>query len=167
MARRPFVSFMIVHSMNDTAVTQREIEDVLETFRNFDVRDIDQMMKTFQRKQEPLLVYIAAIVEREELNEHEYDQLITSVLLAWEVLRRRFGKIRKLKMNELQAMDEQMRALDPDSNAVRIGLQPQLMNTIQDNLAGAEPEVREERKPLILMTLTFVIHALDQACREA
>src|SRR5919106_551075 len=89
-----------------TQITQQEIEGTLESFEKFTETDIQKFMRTFQRKQEPLLVYIAAVAEREDLNEEEYDLLITMVLLTWHLMREKFPKMKKLTMKQLERLDD-------------------------------------------------------------
>ena len=147
-------------------IQQHEIDATLQEFRNLTDGGIEKLIKSFQRKQEPLLVYIAAVVEREELNDHEYDLLITNVLLAWEVLRKKCGNVGKLRIEQLKQIDDEILTSEDsfDLNA-QPGRNPQpaLMQTIHASVLGAEPEVRSDRKSLILLTLNHLVIALNNA----
>jgi hypothetical protein len=147
-------------------IALQEIEATLQEFRELNDRGIEELIKMFQRKQEPLLVYIAAIVEREELNDHEYDLLITNVLLTWEVLRKKCRNFRKLKMQQLKHIDDRVFQSLDSSLDLTGHPQPALMEKIEITIKEAEPEVREDRKPLILHTLAHVVAALNDACPE-
>ena len=140
-------------------ITQAEIAETLKMFEKFSESDVQKFIRTFQKKQEPLLVYLAAVVEREELNEHEYDLLLTNVLLAWDVMRKKSSNLKKMSMELLQEIDEK-----PFSVTDNIQHHPQqaLLEHIQKNTLDSAPEVREDRKPLILFTLKNVVDGLLQ-----
>ncbi|MCI0415524.1 hypothetical protein L0222_22345 [bacterium] len=146
-------------------ITQEQIENALESFETFTEADIQKFMRTFQKKQEPLLVYIAAVAEREELNEEEYDLLITMVLLTWQLIRLNFPKMKKLTMKQLERMDDllyERLANDPNSmlQAVHDYPQPFLHEAVLTNVMEAEEAVREDRKGIIYFTLKNVMDGM-------
>jgi hypothetical protein len=151
-----------------TQITQQEIEGTLESFESFTEADIQKFMRAFQRKQEPLLVYIAAVAEREGLNEEEYDLLITMVLLSWHLMREKFPKMKKLTMKQLERLDDLLYeglAKDPASmlQEVQNYAQPALHEAVLMNVMEAEEPVREDRKGIIYFTLKNVMDGMIQA----
>ena len=149
-------------------ITQQEVEGTLESFENFTEVDIQKFMRTFQRKQEPLLVYIAAVAERENLNEEEYDLLITMVLLIWHLMREKFPRMKKLTMKQLERLDDVLYeglANNPDLvlQEVQNYAQPALHEAILTNVMEAEEPVREDRKGIIYFTLKNVMDGMIQA----
>lgn len=149
-------------------ITQQEIEGTLESFENFTEVDIQKFMRTFQKKQEPLLVYIAAVAEREDLHEEEYDLLITMVLLTWHLMREKFPKMKKLTMKQLERLDDflyEELANNPESmlHQVQNYPQPALHEAILTNVMEAEEGVREDRKGIIYFTLKNVMDGMIQA----
>ena len=149
-------------------ITKEEINATLESFESFTEADIQKFMRTFQKKQEPLLVYIAAVVEREDLNEEEYDLLITMVLLAWHLMRLKFPKIKRLSMKQLERLDDLLYdglANDPAATLQQVQnyAQPFLHEAVLTSVMEAEEPVREDRKGIIYFTLKNVMDGLIQA----
>jgi hypothetical protein len=153
-----------------TQITKQEIEGTLESFESFTEADIQKFMRAFQRKQEPMLVYIAAVAEREGLNEEEYDLLITMVLLTWHLMRGKFPKMKKLTMKQLERLDDLLYeglATDPASmlQEVQNYAQPALHEAVLTNVMEAEEPVREDRKGIIYFTLKNVMDGMIEASR--
>ena len=151
-----------------TQITQQEIEETFESFETFTEADIQKFMRTFQKKQEPLLVYIAAVAEREDLNEEEYDLLITMVLLTWHLMRLKFPKMKRLTMKQLERLDDLLYeglASNPGSmlQEVQNYAQPVLHEAVLTNVMEAEEGVREDRKGIIYFTLKNVMDGMLQA----
>ncbi len=149
-------------------ITQDEINAILESFGTFTEADIQKFMRTFQKKQEPLLVYIAAVAEREELNEEEYDLLITMVLLIWHSMRSKFPKMKRMPMKQLERLDDLLYdglANDPGSmlREVQNYAQPFLHEAVLTSVMEAEEPVREDRKGIIYFTLKNVMDGMIQA----
>ena len=155
-----------------TPITQEEIDDTLAEFQQFTEKDVLKFMRRFQKKQEPLLVYIAAIAEREELNDSEYDVLITMALMSWEVVRKRYPGLKKLSMKQLSKMDDALYdnlRNDPASMILEVQdyPQPNLLGTILTHVMEADSEVREELKGIIYFTLKNVVDGLLRSSGEA
>jgi len=151
-----------------TQITQQEIEETFESFETFTEADIQKFMRTFQKKQEPLLVYIAAVAEREDLNEEEYDLLITMVLLTWHLMRLKFPKMKRLTMKQLERLDDLLYeglASNPGSmlQEVQNYAQPVLHEAVLTNVMEAEEGVREDRKGIIYFTLKNVMDGMIHA----
>jgi hypothetical protein len=147
------------------SITQEEIDDTLGRFQQFTEEDVLKFMRTFQRKQEPLLVYIAAIAEREELNDHEYDVMITMALMCWEVVRKKFPRLKKLTMKQLSKMDDTLYdTLRNDPGAMLLEVkdypEPNLLGTVLTHVMEADSEVREEIKGILYFTLKNVLDGL-------
>ena len=148
-----------------TLITQQEIDETLAEFQQFTENDVLKFMRRFQKKQEPLLVYIAAIAEREELNDSEYDVLITMALMTWEVLQKKYGGLKKLSMKQLSKMDDALYdnlRNDPASMMMEVSdyPQPHLLGTILTHVMDADSEVREELKGILYFTLKNVVDGL-------
>lgn len=153
-------------------ITQEEINDTLEKFRTFEEADILKLMRTFQKKQEPLLVYVAAVAERQDLNDHEYDVLVTMVLMSWEVMRKKFPKLKKLTMKQLNELDDTLfETLEQKPLTMLMDVkdypQPHLLGTVLEHVMESEDEVREEQKGMIYFTLKNVVDGLIQASGES
>ena len=153
-------------------ITQAEIDGALQTFGGFTEAEVQKFMRTFQKKQEPLLVYVAAVAEREELNEHEYDVLITMVLMTWEVIRNKFPKLKKLGIKQLEKLDDNLYETllnDPASMLMSVQDYPQpiLLGSILTHVMESESEVREEKKGMIYFTLKNVLDGLIQASGDS
>ncbi len=153
-------------------ITQAEIDGTLQTFEFFTESEVQKFMRTFQKKQEPLLVYIAAVAEREELNEHEYDVLITMVLMTWQAMRNKFPKLKKLGMKQLEKLDDNLYETllnDPASMLMSVQdyPQPKLLGTILTHVMESESDVREDKKGMIYFTLKNVLDGLIQASGES
>ena len=148
-----------------TLITQLEIDETLAEFQQFNEADVLKLMRRFQKKQEPLLVYIAAIAEREELNDSEYDVLITMALMCWEVIRKKYPELKKLTMKQLTKMDDALYdnlRNDPGSMIMEVKdyPQPNLLGTVLTHVMEADSEVREELKGIIYFTLKNVMDGL-------
>src|SRR5262249_53068018 len=124
-------------------ITQEEIDQVRKEFESFTESDIRKMMKVYQRKQTALLVYTAAVAEREELNEEEYDVLISATMLIWETMRRKFPDLRKVRIERMEELDnllfQELESLLHKSeqeqekivsHTIRSHLQPVLLGTV-------------------------------------
>ncbi|MGH9856477.1 MAG: hypothetical protein ACRD4B_01415, partial [Acidobacteriota bacterium] len=112
-----------------------------------------------------LLVYIAAIAEREELNENEYDVMITMALMCWEVVRKKFPRLKKLSMKQLSKMDDTLYDTLRNNPAsmlmdVKNYPEPNLLGTVLTRVMEADSEVREELKGIIYFTLKNVLDGL-------
>jgi hypothetical protein len=147
---------------------QEEIDEVLSDFNRFSERDIDKLMRKFQRKQKAILVYVAAVAQREELNDEEYDLLITMTLLSWRLFDTKCPKLSKVTVEELDRVDDLLYETvekQPESLA-QIANHPQaeLLSNIHNAILGSDPQVREENKPIIYFTLRNVLDVLIVAC---
>src|SRR6185369_6491840 len=54
-------------------VSEDDVRRTDEALSGMTEKDTRKLIRSFQKKQEPLLVYIAAVIEREGLNEEEQD----------------------------------------------------------------------------------------------
>jgi hypothetical protein len=153
-------------------ITQEEIDDTLAKFQQFSEEDVLKLMRTFQKKQEPLLVYIAAIAEREEMNDEEYDVFITMTLMCWEVIRKKFPRLKKVTMKQLSKMDDSLyEMLKNDPGAMLMDVkdypQPHLLGTVLTHVMEADSsEVREDLKGIIYFTLKNVLDGLLRSTGE-
>jgi hypothetical protein len=150
-------------------ITQEEIDRTLQNFETFTEKEVQKFVRTFEKKQEPLLVYIAAVAEREEFNEEEYDLFFTMALLSWDVIRSRFPKIKKLQMEQLQQLDEALfDALEKDPVSMLTMVfedhpQPQLLGTILQCVLNAQEAVREEQRGTIYFASKNILDGLIHA----
>ena len=157
-------------------VTLEEINSVRERFSAFTEEEIRRLMKTFEKKQTALLVYIAAVAEREELNEEEYDVLISTSLLIWQTMADKFPDLRKVAVERVEELDnrmfetlESMLKKSDESHEksiqrmIEAHKQPNLLGTISEMSIDTETAVRDELKGILFFTAKNVLDALVEA----
>ena len=158
-------------------ITPAEIEQAQKKFETFTEGDVRKLMKTYQRKQTALLVYSAAVAQREELNDDEYDVLVSATLLVWECMKNKFPAIKKVPIERLDELDDRMfqqlesmlEKSDDDQEEfiqqlIESHQQPNLLGTICSMTMEAEASVREELKGILFFTAKNVLDALIDVC---
>jgi hypothetical protein len=158
-------------------ITLDEIDSAQKEFEAFSESDIRKLMKAYQKKQTALLVYTAAVAEREELNEEEYDVLISATLLIWQTMRKKFPALRKVKIEQMEELDNRLfQDLEsmlgqPDEEQVEFmqkvietHSQPNLLGKISMMTIETDEAVRDELKGILFFTAKNVLDALIEAC---
>jgi hypothetical protein len=158
-------------------ITPAEIEQAQKKFETFTEADIRKLMKTYQRKQTALLVYSAAVAQREELNDDEYDVLVSSTLLIWVCMKKKFPAIKKVPIERLDELDNRMfqelESMLEESDeeqeefiqkVIERHQQPNLLGAICSMTMEAEANVREELKGILFFTAKNVLDALIDVC---
>lgn len=158
-------------------ISEKEIEATEAALSGMNDRDTRKLIRNFQKKQEPLLVYIAAVIEREGLNEEEQDLLTSTAILSWHVMRDHFPQLKTVPMEEIEASDnnlfstlDRFDAMD-DQEQLKYGAkvleehpQRELLGYISEKVSGNE-EIREEARGLIFLIakniLDMLIHASE------
>jgi hypothetical protein len=161
---------MDVITREEISATERELKSLMES-------GIRKLMKRYQRKQTALLVYTAAVAEREELNEEEYDILISSTLLAWQTIEKKCPTLKKVRIERMEELDNvlladlQSRMDQPDEEnegyvqqMIFQHSQPNLLGRISELSMESEGDVREELKGIIFFAAKTVLDALIEAC---
>ena len=154
-------------------------EDVVrhtdEALSGMTEKDTRKLIRSFQRKQEPLLVYIAAVIEREGLNEGEQDLLTSSAILSWHIMQDAFPKLKKVTMEEIEDADNKLfstlERFDEmnDDQQMHFGTkvlaeypERDLLGYLSEKVMAAE-EIREDARGLIFLILKNVLDLLIQA----
>ena len=159
------------------AITRDEIAAVEQELHSFTESDIRKLMKRYQKKQTALLVYTAAVAEREQLNEEEYDVLISSTLLTWQTFEKKCSALKKVPIERMEELDNRMfEDLQSKTNQtdetiqqfvqemVSGHAQPNLMARLLELSMRPESPIREEMKEIIFLAAKNVLDALVEAC---
>jgi hypothetical protein len=156
-------------------ISEDQVRQADEALAGMTERDTRKLIRNFQKKQEPLLVYIAAVIEREGLNEGEQDLLTTATILSWRVMQDAFPKLKKLTMEEIEDADNKLFSTLEHFDGMNQDQQMQfgtkvlaeypereLLGYLSEKVMAAE-EIREDAKGLIFLILKNVLDLLIQA----
>jgi len=162
-------------------ISAEQLEKVHESLRALSERDIKKFLRDFQKQQEPLLVYLSAVAEREEMNDPEYELLIDGSLLFWKLTRDASGRQKKLAMTEIDEADNALlERLDQvadagDERLLEIGSQevarlrsydqPHLIDFLLRHVLETSPEsgIRKEMTGILFLNLCNVLELLLRA----
>jgi hypothetical protein len=158
-------------------ITPDEIAATEAELHSFTESEIRKLMKRYQKKQTALLVYTAAVAEREQLNEEEYDILISSTLLAWQSMERKCPSMKKVPIEKMEELDNRLfddlqSKVDQSDEENEEYIQEMIFRHAQPNLLGriselsmeSEEPVREELKGILFFAAKNVLDALIDAC---
>jgi hypothetical protein len=158
-------------------ITPAEIEQAQKKFETFTETDVRKLMKSYEKKQTALLVYSAAVAKREELNDDEYDVLVSATLLIWECMKIKFPGLKKVSIERLDELDNRMfqelesmleESQDEQEEFIQKIIeshpQPNLLGTICSMTMEAEATVREELKGILFFSAKNVLDALIDVC---
>ena len=158
-------------------ITREEISVTEQELRSYTESDIKKLMKRYQKKQTALLVYTAAVAEREELNDEEYDALISSTLLAWQMIEKKCPALKKVRIERMEELDNllfedlQSRLNESDKaneeymkNMISIHSQRNLLGRISEMVLESEEPLREDVKGILFFAAKTVLDALIEAC---
>ncbi len=159
-------------------ITREEIGKAQQALANLNEKETQSIVRVFQKRQVALLVYSAAVSEREGFNDDEQDMFFTMTLLSWQVLKKHYPRMKKIKMKDIEDTDDQIfsslrnSAEMSDEDQLKAGSalienyrEPELLGYLIEHVVEAPPEsgVREEMKGVILMTLRIILDLMIQA----
>jgi hypothetical protein len=156
-------------------VSEDDVRRTDEALSGMTEKDTRKLIRSFQKKQEPLLVYIAAVIEREGLNEEEQDLLTTATILSWRIIQDAFPKLKKVTMEEIEAADNKLfstlEKFDEmnENQQMHFGTkvlaeypERELLGYLSEKVVAAE-DIREDARGLIFLVLKNVLDLLIQA----
>jgi len=159
-------------------ITREEIAQAQQALAQLTEKETQKIVRAFQKRQVALLVYSAAIVEREGFNDDEQDLFFTMTLLAWQVMKEHYPRMKKVSMDDIEQTDDQLFSslesfaempeedqFKAGSALIEIHLEPELLGYLIEHVNEAPPEtgVREEMKGVIMMTLRIILDLLVRA----
>lgn len=161
-------------------ISMESVIEIADSISSLSKSETDKLVSTFQKTQEPLLVYIAAACQN--LNEPGQDALIYLSLVAWEAVRKNFSGLKMVMIPTLDEVDEKNWALFdqwgnlPDeehfgkaSEWLEEHPQPGVMGFVLDALESEDSPysaLEEEDKVSVLITMKTVIDTLLQEAGE-
>ncbi len=92
-------------------ISLETILEVEDSLRNLEDDEVKRLLRRFERKQTAIFVYLAAISEREELNEDEQDVLFTIALVLWTALLKNSKSVKKVRMDRIEELDNEIMAM--------------------------------------------------------
>ncbi len=155
-----------------------EIQEAHELLLNLSEVDSRKLLRKYQKKQEPLLVYTSAVMVREELNDEEQDLFISMTLLMWHILLQHFPKMKRVSMEEIETADDntyaglpELETMDPGDQNLFVEIilnssaQKQMLGYMLETVNESPPEtgIREEVKGMLFFTLKNILDLLLQA----
>lgn len=160
--------------------SKEQIEHVLHFLRHMTEKETNKFMRRFQKKQEPLLVYVSALMEREELNVNEQDLLVSCVLLLWKLTSDASPGQRMLTMDEIGSVDTAVREeleglVDSEEALVDAAMkklerldgfdQPELVELVLKEIMEAPEEhgIRDDMKGILFNYVIALMEALLRA----
>ncbi len=159
-------------------ITREEIAKAQQALAHLNEKETQSVVRTFQKRQVALLVYSAAVSEREGFNDDEQDIFFTMTLLSWQVLKKHYPRMKKVKMKDIEDTDDQIfKSLQnfvekSDEDQLKAGSalienhrEPELLGYLIEQVNDAPPEsgVREEMKGVMLITLRIILDLMVQA----
>ncbi|HEY4491438.1 MAG TPA: hypothetical protein VI958_05525 [Acidobacteriota bacterium] len=168
--------------MSTNRISRDEIEKTHQSLALLTEQETRKLVKRFQKKQEPLLVYLAAVSEREAFNEEEQDIFFTMILMIWQALLKHYPGMKRVSMKRLEEADDHafasLEQLADSSDAdllrhvdVQLGSHPEkeLLGYVVEMTMESNPDsaVREEMRGMIFLSLSFVLDQLLAACGAA
>lgn len=163
-------------------ISTHQIDLTLNQFNSASDKDIKKMMRKFQKKQEPLLVYTAAVARREELRDAEYELFMNMVLIFWKLTsdvnpQQRMITLEQLDeadntlIHELESNDESEDLLVNKAGekvtVMEAYHQPALVDfLVEQIIENEDEEVREETKGMLFLYLNNILDLLLQASKS-
>lgn len=159
-------------------ITREEIAQAQQALAHLTEKETQNTVRAFQKRQVALLVYSAAVVEREGFNDDEQDLFFTMTLLAWQVMKKHYPRMKKVRMEDIEKTDDQLFSslqnfvemseedqMKAGSALIENHLEPELFGYLIEQVNEAPPEsgVREEMKGVILSPLRIILDLMVQA----
>jgi len=158
-------------------ISREEIAAAEDELRSYSESELHKMIKRYQKKQTALLVYTAAVAEREQLNEEEYDILISATLLSWQAILKKCPSLKKVQIEKMEELDNRLfedleLRIEKSDEENEEFIQEMIFRHTQPNLLGriselsmeTEDAVRGELKGIIFFAAKNVLDALIDAC---
>lgn len=140
-------------------ISDAQIAEVRQWLALLSESETRKLVARFQKRQAPLLVYTAAVSQRENLNEDEQDVFLTLTLLAWLAVEKDYGRLKKVSMRDIESSDEQLYSDPSNFEPKSLSLQPLLSAHLVDSIHNAE-DVRPENKEIIRVALRLILDLL-------
>ena len=155
-------------------LTYDEISNSYEKFASQDEKEINSLLKQFQKKQMPLMVYLSAVSQREEWNDDEQEIFFGAALFLWVVLSKPsaqvsmeriekadndlFGELESHVGKEHRNLEERVEQMLDQSR------QPNLLGFLVELLIEEDPEVqlRPDSQGIMLFTLRNMMDLLTE-----
>ncbi len=145
-------------------ISMESILGIEDTIRNVDEKGLNKLIVKFQQKQPAVFVYLAAISQREELNEDEQDIFFTTALVLWMVLVENSRSVKKVSPKKLNEMDDHlmMTLTDEKVSILPDSREPKLIEYVLMRITQPQPEfqVREDLKPLMFAFMKVVLDSM-------
>lgn len=155
-------------------ILPEEIQQSADYLRALSSEETKKLIRRFKKKQSPLLVYTAALAER-DFNDEEEDVFIFAVLLAWHCTSQKAPEMRMVTVQELESAEteseENLAGLENEPEDLQ---QLEAMQIIEDqsqpNLFGflleaimASENVRDDAKGLMFLHMKIILDCLLEA----
>jgi hypothetical protein len=145
-------------------ISMENILEIEDTIRNVDEKGLHQLILKFQRKQPSIFVYLAAVSQREELNDDEQDVFFTTALVLWMALVENSKSVKKVSPKKLNEMDDQLISISEDEkNPTFLNFaEPKLLEYALIRITQPQPEfqIREDLKLLMFAFIKVVLDAM-------
>jgi hypothetical protein len=162
-------------------ITPEQIEAAFVFLESLAGKEQKKFLRKFQKKQEALLVYVAALIAREELDDAERDLLTSSALIMWKLTMDASTNQRMIMTREVDEADNDARAkleklLDADEDEMQEAEareaealdacgQPALVGFFLQTVTEAPEEsgIRDEMKGILIMYGLTILRLLVRA----
>jgi hypothetical protein len=155
-------------------ILPEEIDESAEYIQSLSPEESKNLIRTFKKKQSPLLVYTAALGERDFNNEEE-DVFIFAVLLAWYCISQKVPDMRMVTIEQLESAEAESEAKlsewekAPDDSQVMEAMQmlseqsqPTLFGFLLQTIMQSD-HVREDAKGLMFLHMKIILNCLLEA----
>jgi hypothetical protein len=164
--------------MSSNRISRDAIEKTHQALAHLNEEETRKAVKLFQKKQVGLLVYSAAISEREGFNDDEQDVFFSTVLVIWQVLLKQYPRMKSVSIEQLEKADDQAftdlgnltNASDADILRhvdVQLTSHPEtelLRYVVENTMESKIGAVRDEMRPPMFLSLNLVLDQLLAAC---
>jgi hypothetical protein len=155
-------------------ILPEEIEQSAEYIQSLSPEETKKFIRNFKQKQSPLLVYTAALGER-DFNSEEEDVLIFAVLVAWHCISQKVPEMRMVTIEQIEFAEAESEAKlsewekAPDDSQVTEAMQmlseqsqPTLFGFLLQTIMESD-NVREDTKGLMFLHLKIILDCLLEA----
>lgn len=162
-------------------ITAEQIEAAFIFLETLPDKEQKKFLRKFQKKQEALLVYVAALIAREELNDAEQDLLTSTALILWKLTLDASTNQRTIMTAEIDEADNNARAeleklLDAgedelfeagarEAEDLDVSGQPELIDFLMSTIIEAPEDsgIREDSKGILAMYGLTILRLLVRA----
>lgn len=165
-------------------ITPQQIEAAFVFLESLSDKEQQKFLRKFQKRQEALLVYVAALIAREELNDAEQDLLTSTALILWKLTSDASTDQKTITAQEIDEADNSAREtleklLDAGEDELweaggneaedlkSIG-QPELVDLLLQTITDAPEDsgVRDEMKGILIQYGLMILRLLVRASSE-